>query len=136
MKFTDFNLTPQLIAALTKLGYTTPTPIQAQSIPIVMDGHDILGIAQTGTGKTAAFALPIINHLCTQERPMPKRGARVLVLSPTRELASQIAVSFRDYAVTIDDFYVSAVFGGVPVSRQVKKLVKGNHVYGLYPCTS
>ena len=75
---------------------TRPTPIQAQAIPPLMKGHDLVGIAQTGTGKTAAFALPILNKLATDRRPAPKGGARVLVLSPTRELASQIAQSFRD----------------------------------------
>ncbi len=76
---------------------TTPTPIQAQAIPSVMQGRDLLGIAQTGTGKTAAFALPILHRLAENRRPAPRRGCRVLVLSPTRELASQIAESFRTY---------------------------------------
>jgi len=133
MNFSDFDLAPPVLTAISKLGYTTPTPIQAQSIPIVIKGQDILGIAQTGTGKTAAFALPILHHLCTHDRHPPKRGARVLVLAPTRELASQIAVSFREYAQFIEAFYVTAVFGGVPVSRQIKKLVHGNHVLVATP---
>jgi len=83
--------------ALTDQGYETPTPIQAQAIPLVKQGHDLLGIAQTGTGKTAAFALPTIDYLIREYRDPPKRGGRVLVLAPTRELAQQIAASFRDY---------------------------------------
>jgi len=92
-----------------------------------------MGIAQTGTGKTAAFALPTLSHICSDAKEPPKRGARVLVLAPTRELASQIAVSFRDYGRTMDYLSVMTVFGGVPINRQIKKLVGGNDVLVATP---
>ena len=94
--FNGFGLAEPLVKALVKMGYQKPTPIQSQAIPALMQGRDLVGIAQTGTGKTAAFALPILHKLLTDPRPAPKFGARALVLSPTRELASQIAQSFRD----------------------------------------
>src|SRR5689334_3528438 len=96
-QFTDLDLNASILKALTAKGYTEPTPIQAQAIPGVMSGRDLLGIAQTGTGKTAAFALPILHRLAADRKPAPKRGCRCLVLSPTRELATQIAESFRAY---------------------------------------
>ncbi|RYF96936.1 MAG: DEAD/DEAH box helicase, partial [Caulobacteraceae bacterium] len=96
-KFTDLGLDKSLLKALADEGYDTPTPIQAQAIPGVMSGRDLLGIAQTGTGKTAAFALPILHRLAADRKPAPRRGCRVLVLSPTRELATQIAESFKTY---------------------------------------
>lgn len=131
--FKSLDLAPQLHAALELLGYTTPTPIQAQAIPDVLKGRDLMGIAQTGTGKTAAFALPTLSHIITNDQEPPKRGARCLVLAPTRELASQIAESFRDYGRTMDHFSVTTVFGGVPISRQIKKLVGGNDVIVATP---
>ena len=99
-QFTDLGLAKPLLKALAAEGYVTPTPIQAKAIPGVLAGRDLLGIAQTGTGKTAAFALPILHRLAENRRPAPRSGARVLVLSPTRELASQIADSFRAYGAT------------------------------------
>ncbi len=131
--FKDLGLFSEVQKSLEVQGYTTPTPIQIQAIPIVLEGHDLLGIAQTGTGKTAAFALPILHHIFSNPKPAPRKGARCLVLAPTRELASQIAVSFRGYATTVDDFYVAAIFGGVPASRQIPKLVKGNDVLVATP---
>jgi len=131
--FKSLALAPQLHKALDLLGYTTPTPIQAQAIPDVLKGRDLMGIAQTGTGKTAAFALPTLSHICSDAKEPPKRGARVLVLAPTRELASQIAVSFRDYGRTMDYLSVMTVFGGVPINRQIKKLVGGNDVLVATP---
>lgn len=131
--FKSLGLAPEVQSSLEVQGYTTPTPIQSQAIPIVMEGHDLLGIAQTGTGKTAAFALPILHHIFTHRKAPPRKGARCLVLAPTRELASQIAVSFRGYATTVDDFYVAAIFGGVPASRQIPKLAKGNDVLVATP---
>jgi len=131
--FKSLALAPQLHKALELLGYTTPTPIQAQAIPDVLKGRDLMGIAQTGTGKTAAFALPTLSHICNNNRDAPKRGARVLVLAPTRELASQIAVSFRDYGRTIEDLSVTCIFGGVPINRQIKKLVGGNDILVATP---
>src|SRR5438874_11193454 len=95
--FVDFGLLPNLLEALAIEGYATPTPIQSRAIPHLPAGRDLCGIAQTGTGKTAAFALPILHRL-SQQPARPARGTcRVLVLSPTRELASQIAQSFKSY---------------------------------------
>lgn len=131
--FSSLGLANEVQASLAVQGYTTPTPIQEQAIPIVMQGHDLLGIAQTGTGKTAAFALPILHHIFSNRKKAPAKSARCLVLAPTRELASQIAVSFRGYATTVDDFYVAAIFGGVKVTRQIPKLVKGNDVLVATP---
>ena len=111
--FNGFGLAAPLLTALTKMGYVKPTPIQAQAIPVLMTGRDLIGIAQTGTGKTAAFALPILNRLIANKRPAPRGGARVLVLAPTRELASQIAQSFRDLSAGLA-LDIAVVFGGVP----------------------
>src|SRR5687767_1417608 len=97
MKFTDLRLVEPILRAVTAEGYTVPTPVQAQSIPHVLAGRDVLGCAQTGTGKTAAFALPILNRLGAADSRRHGRAARALVLSPTRELASQIGESFQAY---------------------------------------
>ena len=110
--------------ALAKMGYQKPTPIQAQAIPALMQGRDLVGIAQTGTGKTAAFALPILHKLLSDRRPAPKFGARTLVLSPTRELASQIAQSFRDLSAGLP-FKIAVIFGGVPHGAQIRALAQG-----------
>ncbi len=123
-QFTDLGLNPALLKALKAEGYETPTPIQAQAIPPVMSGRDLLGIAQTGTGKTAAFALPILHRLDATRKPAPRRGCRVLVLSPTRELASQIAESFRTYGKHLN-FTVATIFGGVKYGPQMKALAAG-----------
>ena len=95
--FNDFGLAEPILRALAEENYATPTPIQAQTIPLVLTGRDVIGIAQTGTGKTAAFALPILNHLYTKRMRPERKSCRVLVLSPTRELSGQIADSFRAY---------------------------------------
>jgi ATP-dependent RNA helicase RhlE len=95
--FCDFELATPILDALAVAGYAKPTPIQTQAIPKVLSGRDLCGIAQTGTGKTAAFALPILQRLSGPPRAMPPRSCRALVLSPTRELASQIVDSFRTY---------------------------------------
>jgi ATP-dependent RNA helicase RhlE len=123
-QFTDLGLAKPLLRALTAEGYEKPTPIQAQAIPPVMLGKDLLGIAQTGTGKTAAFALPILHRLGENRKPAPRRGARCLVLSPTRELASQIAESFRTYGAHMG-MTVAVVFGGAKYGPQVKALTTG-----------
>jgi ATP-dependent RNA helicase RhlE len=117
-------LAKPLLRALAAEGYQTPTPIQAQAIPAVMAGRDLLGIAQTGTGKTAAFALPILHRLAAERRSAPRRGCRALVLSPTRELASQIAESFRTYGAHMG-FTVAVVFGGAKYGPQIKALAGG-----------
>ena len=97
MQFEAINLIEPLLRAVRAEGYTEPTPIQVQAIPQVLAGKDLIGCAQTGTGKTAAFALPILQRLVAQQRPNERRVTKVLVLSPTRELASQISDSFAAY---------------------------------------
>ncbi len=122
--FTDLGLAEPILRALSQEGYETPTPIQAQAIPPIRDGRDLLGIAQTGTGKTAAFALPILQRLAAGHRPYLPRGCRALVLSPTRELASQIADSFRTYGRHLK-LSLAVVFGGVSMGNQVRALSRG-----------
>lgn len=113
-----------MLRALEEAGYVTPTPIQAQAVPPAMEGRDLCGIAQTGTGKTAAFALPILHRLSLDSRRAPRRGCRVLVLSPTRELASQIADSFSDYGRHLP-YTNTVVFGGVNITRQERAIAPG-----------
>ena len=130
--FTDLGLAQPLLHALAKEGYERPTPIQAQAIPPVLAGRDLLGIAQTGTGKTAAFALPILHRLAAApKRPAP-RTTRVLVLSPTRELASQIAESFETYGRGLK-LTVAVIFGGVKHGAQKKALLGGLDVLVATP---
>ena len=113
-----------MLRALEEAGYVTPTPIQSQAVPPAMEGRDLCGIAQTGTGKTAAFALPILHRLSLDNRRAPRRGCRVLVLSPTRELASQIAESFSDYGRHLP-YTNTVVFGGVNINRQERAIAPG-----------
>lgn len=122
--FSDLGLAGPVLKALDREGYDKPTPIQSQAIPPAIAGHDILGIAQTGTGKTAAFALPLIHRLATVRQASPRKGARILVLSPTRELASQIAASCATYAGSLQ-LSIATVFGGVGYGPQVKKIARG-----------
>ena len=131
-QFTDFGLAPPVLRALAEAGYATPTPIQSQAIRPAMEGRDLCGIAQTGTGKTAAFALPILHRLSLAKRRAPRRGCRVLVLSPTRELASQIAESFSDYGRHLP-FTNTVVFGGVTIGRQERALANGVDVLVATP---
>ena len=131
--FQSLKLAAPVQKALTRLDYTTPTPIQLKAIPDVLEGKDLMGIAQTGTGKTAAFSLPTLSHIANNPQDPPKRGARVLILAPTRELASQIAVSVRDYGISMPELTVACVYGGVPIHRQIKKLVRGNDVLVATP---
>jgi ATP-dependent RNA helicase RhlE len=130
--FSDLHLAEPILKALGEEGYANPTPIQAKAIPPVMEGRDLLGIAQTGTGKTAAFALPILNRLAADRRPAPRKGCRVLVLSPTRELASQIAESFRTYGRHVG-ITVGIVFGGVAHKPQIQTLARGVDVLVATP---
>lgn len=131
--FKSLNLAAPINSALEELGYTTPTPIQQQAIPDVLKGRDLMGIAQTGTGKTAAFSLPLLNHLCLNDHEPPKKGARALILTPTRELASQIADSIRDYGKNMEFLSVTTVFGGVSIQRQIKRLSGGNDIIVATP---
>jgi ATP-dependent RNA helicase RhlE len=130
--FESFGLNKALLTALTTEGYVTPTPIQAQAIPSVMTGKDLLGIAQTGTGKTAAFALPILHRLAENRTPPLPRTTRALILSPTRELATQIADSFKAYGRHLG-FRVAVVFGGVSYGPQERALQQGLDVLVATP---
>ena len=124
LRFADLGLDQRLLKALEAEGYTTPTPIQAQAIPHVLEGRDLLGIAQTGTGKTAAFALPILQRLSV-ERMRPERNTcRSLILSPTRELASQIAESFATYGQHFG-YAITTIFGGVSIRPQIDRVMRG-----------
>ena len=130
--FNALGLDAALLRAVATEGYTVPTPIQMQAIPPALAGRDVQGIAQTGTGKTAAFALPILQRLAaSRTRPAPKT-CRALVLAPTRELASQIAESFRAYG-RHTGLTVALVFGGVPKPRQTRQLAGGVDVLVATP---
>jgi ATP-dependent RNA helicase RhlE len=130
--FHDLGLDPLLLKALETEGYTTPTPIQAQAIPSILAGKDLLGIAQTGTGKTAAFALPILQRLSANRQPPLRKGVRALILSPTRELATQIGESFRTYGRHLE-MSVAVVFGGVAHKPQRDALARGVDVLVATP---
>ncbi len=130
--FQDFRLTDAITRALAEEKYLTPTPIQVQTIPPVMVGRDVIGIAQTGTGKTAAFALPILHRIASQERPVPRKSCRVLVLSPTRELSSQILDGFRAYGRHLR-IRTALAIGGVPMGNQVRALLGGVDVLVATP---
>jgi len=130
--FSELNLSASLLRALDDAGYATPTPIQAQAIPHVLNGRDLVGIAQTGTGKTAAFALPIIDHLERRRDKVAPKSCRVLALSPTRELSGQIVDSFRSYGRHLN-LRVELVIGGVPMNRQIRALSNGVDVLVATP---
>ena len=125
--FHHFTLHGAIIRALAEEKYHAPTPIQSQTIPNVMSGRDVIGIAQTGTGKTAAFALPILHRLAASPRPPVRKSCRVLVLSPTRELSGQIRDSFCTYGRHLQ-LSTALAIGGVPMGRQVRELRKGVEV--------
>src|SRR5512139_2496246 len=130
--FQDFGLADPISRALNEENYVTPTPIQAQTIPLALSGRDVVGIAQTGTGKTASFALPILHRLLANRiKPQPKT-CRVLVLSPTRELSGQILDSFNAYGRHIRLTSALAI-GGVPMGRQVRSLMGGVDVLVATP---
>ena len=130
--FHELGLDPLLLKALETEGYTTPTPIQAQAIPSILLGKDLLGIAQTGTGKTAAFALPMLQRLSANRQQPLRKGVRALILSPTRELATQIGESFRTYGRHLD-LKVAVVFGGVAHKPQRDALARGVDVLVATP---
>ena len=121
--FAALGLSDALIRALESSGYETPTPIQAQAIPLLLEGRDVLGQAQTGTGKTAAFALPLLDRIdLTQKKP------QVLVLTPTRELAIQVAEAFEKYAQSLRGLRVIPIYGGQDYQIQFRQLDRGVHV--------
>ncbi|HEY0201166.1 MAG TPA: DEAD/DEAH box helicase [Burkholderiaceae bacterium] len=123
MNFDELKLAPAILKAVREQGYESPTPIQAQAIPAVLEGHDLLAGAQTGTGKTAAFALPILQRLSTSDANHGK-GIRALVLTPTRELAAQIEESVRAYGKYLD-LSSTVIFGGVGMNPQIDRIRKG-----------
>jgi len=123
MSFAKLHLHPSLLANITAQGYETPTPIQAQAIPVVIEGRDVLGIAKTGSGKTASFVLPILHQLLKKEAGEKNRQPKVLVLVPTRELAVQVAEVFREFSHQLSRTIVSkAVYGGVAINPQMKAI--------------
>ena len=122
-KFSKFELKPTLLKALYEVGYETPTPIQDQTIPLLLEKKDVLGQAQTGTGKTAAFALPLLSNLNLRQKE-----PQLLVLAPTRELAIQVAEAFKKYASHIKSFHVLPIYGGQEYRRQIHGLKRGVHV--------
>lgn len=130
--FTELGLSAPITRALADERYVTPTPIQAQTIPPAMTGRDIVGIAQTGTGKTAAFALPILHQIAANRTRPDKKTCRVLVLSPTRELSGQIVDSFKTYGRYMN-VSVALAIGGVPMGRQVRALMHGVEVLVATP---
>ncbi|MEG2286680.1 MAG: DEAD/DEAH box helicase, partial [Ruthenibacterium sp.] len=133
MTFSELNLIPPLLKAAHDAGYETPSPIQEQAIPPVLAGRDLLGCAQTGTGKTAAFAMPILQRLFTSPAcGTGKRPIRALILTPTRELALQIDESFADYGKYMK-LRPCVIFGGVNQNPQVAKLKAGVDVLTATP---
>jgi ATP-dependent RNA helicase DeaD len=121
--FADLGIAETILPALIKLGYEAPSPVQEQSIPILLENHDLFAQAQTGTGKTAAFALPILTKLSLKQN-----HPQALILVPTRELALQVAEAFRDYAKYMQDFHVLPIYGGQEYNGQLKALKRGVHV--------
>ena len=124
MSFTNLGLSESLLKAIKDQGYDTPTPIQAKAIPIVIQGKDVLAAAQTGTGKTAGFTLPLLERLSLKQPHMHKKQIRALVLTPTRELAAQVAQSITDYG-KYTPYRATVIFGGVGINPQLATLRKG-----------
>ncbi len=131
-QFTDLGLSQPVLQALDLKGYNEPTPIQAQAIPPVLEGRDLMGIAQTGTGKTAAFMLPSIDRLRDADRQTPFKSCRMLVLAPTRELAGQIAESAKEYGA-LAGLKVHSIVGGTSVNKDRNKLHRGTDILVATP---
>ena len=123
ISFEDLAISPALLQTVKEICYETPSPIQAACIPHLLDGRDIIGQAQTGTGKTAAFALPILSRI-----DLSRRAPQALVLAPTRELAIQVAEAFQTYARHLDGFHILPVYGGQGMGQQLRQLARGVHV--------
>src|SRR5262249_16919510 len=127
MAFTNFGLSHSILEGVRAMGYLQPTPIQVRAIPLILEGNDVIGSAQTGTGKTAAFALPILSKLGHHEP-----HTRLLVLEPTRELAAQVETAIRDFA-RFTNLRVAVVYGGVGYGRQTDALKAGADVIVATP---
>ena len=121
--FSELGLAAPILKAINAVGYEHPSPIQAASIPPLLEGHDLLGQAQTGTGKTGAFALPILSRL-----DLKQMDTQVLILAPTRELAIQVAEACQSYAQFIPDFHVLPIYGGSSYDSQIRALRRGAQV--------
>ncbi len=130
--FADLGLSAELVRAIADQGYTQPTPVQAKTIPIVLEGRDLLAAAQTGTGKTAGFALPILQQLSKSAAPRVSKRVRALILTPTRELAAQVEAAFRAYGRHLR-VNSTAVFGGVSIGAQIQALRRGVDVLVATP---
>ena len=123
MNFSELGLSPEVLNTVEQLGYETPTPVQSKTIPLLLEGRDVLGQAQTGTGKTAAFALPLLCQI-----DLKQRDPQALVLAPTRELAIQVAEAFQSYAKNMKGFHVLPIYGGADFQPQLRGLKRGAHV--------
>ncbi|NHZ87277.1 MAG: DEAD/DEAH box helicase, partial [Planctomycetia bacterium] len=123
LNFNDLRLTEPVLKAVIELGYESPSPIQAQAIPILLKGYDLVGQAQTGTGKTAAFALPLLSRI-----DLKNKKPQVLVLTPTRELAIQVAEAFQGYAAHLKNFHILPIYGGQAYEGQLRQLRRGVQV--------
>ncbi len=133
MTFKDLHLSPKLLKAIAEQNYNTPTPIQQKTIPLVLDGIDVIGSAQTGTGKTAAFALPILERLLPyQDADKGNKTIKALIVSPTRELAQQIEDNFKTYS-TYTNLRTASVYGGTSMAPQIEQLNKGLDVLVATP---
>ena len=124
MSFDSLGLRPELLSAIASQGYATPTPIQTEAIPVIFEGCDLLAGAQTGTGKTAAFALPIVQRLGENIPPDKRRRPRALVLVPTRELAAQVSEQMNNYARRLS-LRSTMIYGGVTIQAQIERLHRG-----------
>src|SRR4051812_48230804 len=127
MPFAQLGLSAGIVEGVKAMGYVEPTPIQVRAIPLILEGHDVIGSAQTGTGKTAAFALPILSKLGQHSRPI-----RALILEPTRELAAQVDTAIRDFA-RFSNLKVGVVYGGVGYGRQMQDFKEGVDVLVATP---
>jgi len=132
MPFSNFGLEAEILRAIHHAGYLRPTPVQAAAMPKVMQGHDLIAIAQTGTGKTAAFVLPMLHRLCLSQRQGQLCGIKALILAPTRELAVQIVDNIRSYGKHLP-IRVAAIHGGVEEDAQIKSIRKGVHIIVATP---
>ncbi|MCC4831286.1 DEAD/DEAH box helicase [Shewanella sp. 1_MG-2023] len=132
MKFESFSFAPEILSAIADCGYKTMTPVQQQAIPAIRRGEDVLASAQTGTGKTAAFALPMLQKMFENPRELQHSNTRALILTPTRELAAQVAENINDYSKNIN-IEVLTIYGGVKVATQAQKLKRGADIIVATP---